>query len=39
MTEQKLMNPSLEEKSTVEESGITWKDLQGLGWIFSEEEF
>ena len=38
MTEQKLVNPSLEAKSTVEESGITWKDLQGLGWLFSEEE-
>jgi len=39
MTEQKLMNPSLKAKSTVEKSGITWKDLQGLSWIFSEEEF
>jgi len=38
MIEQKLVNPSLEAKSTVEESGITWKDLQGLSWIFSEEE-
>jgi len=38
MTEQKLENPSLEAKSTVEESGITWKDLQGLGWLFSEDE-
>jgi len=38
MTEQKLVNPSLEDKSTVEESGITWQDLQGLSWIFSEEE-
>ncbi len=39
MTEQKLVNPSLEAKSTVEESGITWQDLQGLGWLFSEDDF
>lgn len=39
MTEQKLVNPSLEVKSTVEETGITWKELQGLTWIFSEEEY
>ncbi len=39
MVEQKLMNPSLEEKSTVEKSRITWKDLQGLGWLFSEDDF
>jgi len=39
MTEQKLVNPSLEAKSTVEKPGITWQDLQGLSWIFSEEEF
>ena len=38
MTKQKLVNPSLEAKSSVEKSGITWKDLQGLGWLFSEEE-
>jgi len=38
MTEQKLVNPSLEAKSTVEKPGITWQDLQGLGWLFSEEE-
>ncbi len=38
MTEQKLVNPSLEDKSTVEKSGITWQDLQGLGWLFSEDE-
>lgn len=37
MTEQKLVNPSLVE-STVEKSGISWKELQGLSWIFSEEE-
>jgi len=39
MTEQKLVNPSLEAKSTVEKPRITWQDLQGLSWIFSEEEF
>jgi len=39
MTEQKLVNPSLEAKLTVEKSGITWQDLQGLSWLFSEEEF
>ena len=39
MTEQKLVNPSLENKVTVEESGITWKDLQGLSWIFNEDDF
>jgi len=38
MTEQKLVNPSLENKSSVEESRIIWQDLQGLSWIFSEEE-
>jgi hypothetical protein len=38
MTEQKLVNPSLQVESTIEKSGITWKDLQGLSWIFSEEE-
>ncbi len=38
MTEQKLVNPSLEVESTLEKSGITWKELQGLSWIFSEEE-
>jgi len=38
MTEQKLVNPSLQVESTIEESGITWKDLQGLGWLFSEDE-
>jgi len=39
MTEQKLVNPSLEAKSTVEKSGIPWQDLQGLGWLFSEDDF
>ena len=38
MTEQKLVNPSLEAESISEKSGITWKELQGLSWIFSEEE-
>ncbi len=38
MTEQKLVNPSLEVESTVENTGISWKELQGLSWIFSEEE-
>ena len=38
MTEQKLVNPSLEVESTLEKSEITWKELQGLSWIFSEEE-
>jgi len=38
MTEQKLVNPSLEVESTLEKSGITWKELQGLSWIFSEDE-
>lgn len=38
MTEQKLVNPSLEAESSLEKSGITWKELQGLTWIFSEEE-
>ncbi len=38
MTEQKLVNPSLQVESSIEKSGITWKDLRGLSWIFSEEE-
>ncbi len=38
MTEQKLVNPSLEAKSTVEKSGISWQDLQGLGWLFSKDD-
>ncbi len=38
MTEQKLVNPSLEVESISEKSGITWKELQGLSWIFSEDE-
>jgi hypothetical protein len=38
MTEQKLVNPSLEAKSSVEKSGITWQDLQGLSWLLIEEE-
>ncbi len=39
MTEQKLVNPSLEAKSTVEKSGISWKELQGLSWLFIEDDF
>jgi hypothetical protein len=39
MTEQKLVKPSLEVEPTVEKSGITWKELQGLGWLFSEDDF
>ena len=33
MTEQKLVNPSLKS-----EESLSWKELQGLGWIFSEDE-
>jgi hypothetical protein len=39
MTEQKLVNPSLEAESTVEKSGISWKELQGLSWLFAEDDF
>jgi hypothetical protein len=39
MTEQKLVNPSLETESISEKSGISWKELQGLGWLFSEDDF
>lgn len=39
MTEQKLVNPSLKVESAVEESGISWKELQGLSWIFSEDDY
>jgi hypothetical protein len=39
MTEQKLVNPSLEAKLAVEKPEITWQDIQGLGWLFSEDEF
>lgn len=34
MTEQKLVNPSLE---SIPEKSITWKDLQGLSWLFYED--
>ena len=33
MTEQKLVNPSLKS-----EESLSWKELQGLSWIFNEEE-
>jgi len=39
MTEQKLVQPSLEVEPTVEKSGITWKELQGLSWIFIDDDF
>jgi len=39
MTEQKLVNPSLEAKSISEKSGISWKDIQGLSWLFTEDNF
>ena len=32
MTEQKLVNPSLDT-----ESSISWKELQGLSWIFEDD--
>lgn len=64
MTEQKLVNPSLETKKISkrcivdgchnpkytrhyctlhylkeDKPGISWKEFQGLGWIFAEEDF
>jgi len=39
MTEQKLVNPSLETESISEKSGISWKELQGLSWLFIEDDF
>jgi len=38
MTEQKLENPSLEVESVSEKSGISWNDLQGLSWLFTEDD-
>ena len=39
MTEQKLVNPSLETESISEKSGISWKELQGLSWLFIDDDF
>jgi len=39
MTEQKLVNPSLETESISKKSGISWKELQGLSWLFIDDDF
>jgi hypothetical protein len=39
MTDQKLVSPSLEAKSISEKSGPSWKELQGLSWLFIEDDF
>lgn len=64
MTEQKLVNPSLETKTISKKcivegcknpkytrrhctlhylnennSGISWREIQGLGWLFAEDDF
>jgi len=37
MVQQNLLCPTCREDESFEESGVSWKDLQGLSWLFCED--
>ena len=37
MVQQNLLCPTCREDKSFEESGVSWKDLQGLSWLYCED--